>query len=121
MDQYGQIGPEKGSYARDVRTVARMLVRGETPVYVAHVARMTRLGLHLWLRSREGDLQVAPRGLEDAEWLYVLVDEHGGTHFEIGSYLAPDYIATRLNVTLADAKELGEFFARLWVELEQAH
>lgn len=114
MDQHGQIGPEKGTYAADAREVARRLLNG-APVYVAVAHRMTRIDLiliraeHL---SAPGQMPSQITG-HDGEWLYVSWIEHGSGWFDISTYLAPDYVAESLNASPVDGETIAEFLTRL--------
>lgn len=111
MDQYRQIGPEKGDYDDDVQRVARELMNGET-VHVALTHRMTRQSLVLAFASSIAKISPV-EGLGQDMFLLVVRPEKGAYWFRIDHFQTPDYIAARMGVHLADAETISDFLARL--------
>jgi hypothetical protein len=132
MDGYGQIGPEKGDYAADVRAVADQLDAGPTLVSLADKGTKLNLVLVPALRIQGrspnvegtfGHTVVAeaiglPRrpDLSSGDldnWLFVGVIEHGAYWFRPGGYISAGYVADKLDVEVADGETVAEFLTRL--------
>lgn len=109
--QDGVIGPERGSYAADVRAIAERLDAGWT-VFVALDDEGTRYNLVVARVQDIDSLGRDPGGVTD-EYLFVAVQDHGAYWFNPTSLLTPDYVANKLNVSDTDGKVIGEFLTRL--------
>lgn len=119
MDAYGQIGPEKGEYAADVRDVSRCLT-GAT-VHVALADRGTCLGMFLTtaedLSMPKGGKMPAAVRLNEG-YVLVALPDHGAYWFKLdGGYHAPGYVAERLGLGQGDGEIVAEFLTRLDVEI----
>lgn len=115
MDQYGQIGPEKGDYPADVRRVARQL-NGAT-VFARLADRGGQLRLMLTARPDLSAPFGLPDGLDDeGDWVFVAVEDHGAYWLNLLVFNAPDYIAAKLGVAPGDGEIIGEFLTRLRAE-----
>lgn len=118
MDGYGQIGPEKGSYANDVREVAQSLFHPERAAFVALSDKSTKLRLVLVLRESFALVGQGPEGVDVGEdYIFVGCVEHGAYWFQLGAYHAPDYVASKLGIENADGDTVSEFLTRLAHEL----
>lgn len=117
MDQFQQIGQEKGDYAADVRDVARVLTAGH-PTTVALAHRMTRMQLVLALYGSVAVL-TPPPGVdgEDRVFMFVAVIEHGAYWFATDGFLDPGFVAGKLGLAYVDGATVAEFLTRVGIEL----
>lgn len=118
MDAHGQIGPEKGDYAADVVAVARKLREGTTYVDLAHNGTKYRLLLTL----REDVDRLGDYGIEGVPagqgFIHVAATDHGHYWFQLGGYIAPSYVADKLDdFNETDGKTIAEFLKRLELAL----
>src|SRR5690348_2433853 len=100
MDEFGQIGPEKGRYGEDVQDVANALRFGERAVTLALTHRLTRQQVTVALKSSMEvigeDYGGGPPGTRgDGLWVFLAVDEHGAYWFRIDHFVDAGYIATK--------------------------
>lgn len=117
MDVHGQIGPEKGDYAADVKRVADVLETGRT-AYVKLADRGTSYRLVLIERESlafpaldpDSPIDGVPPG---SNYLFVAVIEHGAYWFRLDTYPDPGYVADKLDLHEADGEVLAEFLSRL--------
>lgn len=125
MDEYGQIGPEKGDYERDCRTVAHMLRKWGT-VFVAFAANGTRMNLTL---VHKGGLMTLgadaarPAGIsgsaETTQWVLVVREEFGSYWFDLAGHIDPGYLQGKFDrCGEVDAEALTEFLLRVGVECQ---
>ena len=110
------IGVEYTNYALDARIVANLLAdRGS--VLLALADKGTRLNLAITLREHLHMPFGEPEGLgEDPHdcWALVSIVEHGAYWLNLRGYLAPNYIADKLDITVADGETVAEFLTRLY-------
>lgn len=126
MDEYGQIGPEKGDYERDCRQVAHAL-RNHGNVFVAFAANGTRMDLTL---IHKADLLCLPNGARPAgigklgadlpdtsQWVLVVREGYGSYWFDLTAHIAPGYLQGKFERTTdIDAEVLTEFLVCVGVE-----
>lgn len=119
MDGFGQIGPDKGNYAADVKATVTELEAGG-PVYLALADRGTKYELVLVLADRIAAMELAALrrsfGADSTQdWLFVGWLGHGAYWFKLdGGYIAPSYVAKSFGVeSEADGEVLAEFLTRL--------
>lgn len=124
MDEYGQIGPEKGTFTADCEEVAALIAKG-APVYVTLTHRLTRMEVVLTLKQAflrpedgggpEGVFQEAPT----APWLLVTVIERGACWAQLGRGWTPhaSYIASHMvkadHFNDVDAETVAAFLREL--------
>lgn len=118
MDRFGQIGPEKGDYDRDVLAVANALEHGERAVTLALAHRMTRQQVTIALKRKMevigADYGGGPPGTKgDGEFAYVSVDEKGAYWFRIDVRVDAGYLASKLGLRTPDADALSDFLCRI--------
>ena len=116
MDQYGQIGPEKGNYGEDVRDVANALKFPERAVHVLLTHRMTQQSLVLCLKDAM-ELNGPVAGCSEGVWLFVARLEHGAYWFRYDHMLDASYVASKLDIHRVDAETLVDFIERIAREL----
>lgn len=121
MDQYGQIGPEKGSYAADVKVVANM-IRNGTTVHLAHAHRGSRFDVILAPTDsivQTADLLNAesPREWASPGTIFVAIIGKGAYTFHHGPWIAPSYLQEKLDLTEPDAEAIGGLLKRLHDEI----
>lgn len=114
MDEYGQIGPEKGDYQDDLATIAEALKIG--PVRIKLADRMTRYDLVLATADRMGWLAAEPDrelGAPVEHWLLVAQDRRGCGWFRLGTPHAA-YVAEVMRMANAgDGEVIAAFIAAL--------
>lgn len=122
MDKYGQIGPEKGDYDHDVRTIAHALDDGDHAISAILAHRGTRMQTvlaskkHLLVIGGDPLSGQSARERDATEahlWLFVAVQEHGAYWFRVDTVAHPSYVAEKLDVMAADAETITDFLTRL--------
>lgn len=111
MDEYGQIGPEKGDYEHDCAMVAGELAKG-LPVYVHLTHRMTQQQLVLCLKDRMS-LTAAVPGTGGGQWLLIVRVEKGAYWFRVDHKQDPGYLARWLGGNEVDAETVADFIERI--------
>lgn len=121
MDKFGQIGPEKGDYDRDVKAIADALNYGGRAVTLALTHRLTRQQVTVALkRTMEvcgADYGGGPPGTKGGDFAFVAVDEKGAYWFRVDMLTDPSYIVTKLGLNVVDAETLSDFLRRLGLAL----
>lgn len=109
-----EIRPDEPGYASYCRLVVDALSRADENncVFVALVAKSTRMELAIVLQSAMFQV-TEPRQPAANAYAMVAVMEHGAYWFDLESYLAPSYVAEKLNITSADGETIAEFLTRL--------
>lgn len=120
MDAHGQIGPEKGGYAQDVKEVAILLASETTYVRLADHGSQYRLLLTLRdlvvsLGDEDDQIDGVPRG---EGFIHVAVQEHGAYWFQLGGFQASGYVGSKLGLGEKDGSVIGEFLTRLAIALD---
>jgi hypothetical protein len=134
MDEYGQIGPEKGDFAVDCAEVAHHLMTQAAPLYVTLTHRLTRMEVLLTMKrdwdrpAGGGEPQGVRQEVPSAPWLLVTVIERGACWAQLGKGWTPvgGYIDSHMTregtfnevdaETVAEfLREVGEAYSRLLV------
>jgi hypothetical protein len=110
MDEYSQVGPEKGDFDGDCQRIAYALREG--PVHVALTHRMTRQSLVLCLKNTMS-LITGVEGCTQGEWIYVSRAESGAYWFQLGVVTDPSYIASKMEIHPVDAETVADFVHRI--------
>lgn len=125
MDEYGQIGPEKGTFTADCEEVTALIAKG-APVYVTLTHRLTRMEVVLTLKQAflRPDGGGGPEGVfldrEPAPWLLVTVIERGCCWAQLGrgwtphaSYIASHMVKNGEAFNDVDAETIAAFLREL--------
>lgn len=117
MDEFSQIGPDKGHYDQDVKSIADALRYPERAVTFALTHRMTRQQLVVVLKDAM-ELVAPPAGCTEGVWAFVAVVEKGAYWFRIDHLVEPSYIASKLGIHLVDATTISDLLRRLALALD---
>ena len=120
MDEYGQIGPEKGDYAADMQAVWRALqdAGDPKPVFVKLADAGTLLRLLVAWAPAIGVPGSAPWPVDGTsepleDWFFVAVVEHGAYWFRVDTLQKGGYVASKLGLEARDGETVAEFLTRL--------
>lgn len=112
MDEFMQIGPEKGDYDADVLAVAAALNGAERAVHVLLTHRLTQQSIVVCLKEKM-ELLCPVVGTRPGRWLFVARPEYGAYWFQLDFKMDPGYVASKLGINPIDAETLTDFMERI--------